>query len=99
MIIPHSAPEIHINRNENSIEACIYSARRFLYRIHCSSACYDILQKLGGYELSARGVTSIKGKTDQMTYWLVREDPYIRARRDGFKQYMTPTNILGGAYI
>ena len=52
-------------------------------RIHCSSACHDILQKLGGYELSARGVTSIKGKTDQMTYWLVREDPYIRARRDG----------------
>ena len=99
MIIPHSAPEIHINRNENSIEACIYSARRFLYRIHCSSACYDILQKLGGYELSARGVTSIKGKTDQMTYWLVREDPYIRARRDGGATlYMTSTNLLGAYF-
>ena len=52
-------------------------------RIHCSSTCYEILHRLGGYELSPKGVTSIKGKTDQMTYWLIREDPFIRAKREG----------------
>ncbi len=51
-----------------------------LFRIHCSSECRDILVKLGGYELTVRGVTSMKGKGDQVTYWLVGESAEIKKK-------------------
>ncbi|XP_059085457.1 guanylate cyclase 32E-like [Tigriopus californicus] len=50
-------------------------------KIHCSSSCYQILSKLGGYELEERGFVNIKGKGDQLTFWLLNEDPFIREQR------------------
>eukprot|EP00095_Tigriopus_kingsejongensis_P008339 maker-scaffold395_size185061-snap-gene-0.32 protein:Tk08339 transcript:maker-scaffold395_size185061-snap-gene-0.32-mRNA-1 annotation:"guanylate cyclase 32e" len=51
------------------------------HKIHCSFSCQQILSKLGGYELEERGFISLKGKGDQLTFWLLSEDPYIREQR------------------
>ncbi|GFR24019.1 atrial natriuretic peptide receptor 2 [Trichonephila clavata] len=45
-------------------------------RIHCSEACKQLLDKLGGYILEERGVISIKGKGEMSTYWLVGQEKY-----------------------
>ncbi|PSN49481.1 Atrial natriuretic peptide receptor 1, partial [Blattella germanica] len=50
-------------------------------RIHCSSECKAILERLGGYTLAERGLVRMKGKGDQHTYWLVGEDSARRAQR------------------
>ncbi|CAH2074151.1 unnamed protein product, partial [Iphiclides podalirius] len=53
-------------------------------KIHCSAACKSLLDQLGGYILEERGIVSMKGKRDQMTYWLRGEEAgaaAVRARR------------------
>lgn len=42
-------------------------------KIHCSAACKQLLDRLGGYILEERGEIKIKGKGDMITYWLVGE--------------------------
>ncbi|CAH0720734.1 unnamed protein product, partial [Brenthis ino] len=39
-------------------------------KIHCSGACKSLLDQLGGYVLEERGVVAMKGKRDQLTWWL-----------------------------
>ncbi|XP_045542882.1 guanylate cyclase 32E [Papilio machaon] len=50
-------------------------------KIHCSAACKTLLDKLGGYILEERGIVSMKGKRDQMTYWLRGEEAGAAAER------------------
>ncbi|XP_075969462.1 guanylate cyclase 32E isoform X3 [Anticarsia gemmatalis] len=50
-------------------------------KIHCSSACKVLLDQLGGYILEERGIVSMKGKRDQVTYWLRGEEPAAAAAR------------------
>ncbi|KAF4520109.1 hypothetical protein B566_EDAN010265 [Ephemera danica] len=50
-------------------------------RIHCSAECRELLKRLGGYELSERGMVAMKGKGERVTYWLTSEDPIMAAER------------------
>ncbi|KAH9502508.1 Receptor-type guanylate cyclase Gyc76C [Bulinus truncatus] len=43
-------------------------------KIHCSSSCKKILDRIGGFYLEERGMVSMKGKGTQLTYWLLGED-------------------------
>jgi len=49
-------------------------------RIHCSAPCKDILDRLGGYHFEDRGLTSVKGKGDMHTFWLVGQDDVTPAK-------------------
>lgn len=50
-------------------------------KIHCSGQCKELLDKLGGYVYEDRGMVPMKGKGDQNTFWLVREDQEARRKR------------------
>ncbi|XP_032675177.1 guanylate cyclase 32E isoform X2 [Odontomachus brunneus] len=50
-------------------------------KIHCSSETKQLLDELGGFTLVERGVVSMKGKGDRLTYWLIGEDPILRSQR------------------
>ncbi|XP_015172076.1 PREDICTED: guanylate cyclase 32E isoform X2 [Polistes dominula] len=50
-------------------------------KIHCSSETKKLLDKLGGFSLVERGIISMKGKGDRLTYWLMGEDPVYREER------------------
>ncbi|XP_055316774.1 guanylate cyclase 32E isoform X2 [Sitodiplosis mosellana] len=50
-------------------------------RIHCSSTCKQLLDKLGGYHSEERGEIQIKGKGKQVTYWLLGEDLHAHDTR------------------
>ncbi|KDR09970.1 Guanylate cyclase 32E, partial [Zootermopsis nevadensis] len=50
-------------------------------KVHCSSECKDLLDRVGGYIVAERGIVRMKGKGDQRTYWLLGEDPVHRERR------------------
>ncbi|XP_047528315.1 guanylate cyclase 32E isoform X1 [Vanessa atalanta] len=50
-------------------------------KIHCSGACKMLLDQLGGYVLEERGIVSMKGKRDQVTWWLRGEEPSAAAAR------------------
>lgn len=50
-------------------------------KIHCSKECKTLLDRLGGYQFTERGLVAMKGKTDQLTYWLIGEDASRGARR------------------
>ncbi|ESO09672.1 hypothetical protein HELRODRAFT_117164, partial [Helobdella robusta] len=39
-------------------------------KIHCSVDCKTILEKLGGYKLELRGMTSLKGRGEMITYFV-----------------------------
>ncbi|KZS07425.1 Guanylate cyclase [Daphnia magna] len=45
-------------------------------RIHISAATRELLNRLGGYIIEERGMTSIRGKGEMMTYWLVGEESW-----------------------
>ncbi|XP_071509396.1 speract receptor-like [Diadema antillarum] len=50
-------------------------------KIHCSSESKAILDEVGGYDLTERGLVFMKGKGDLMTYWITDQDPsYWRSR-------------------
>lgn len=40
-------------------------------KIHISPQCKEKLDKLGGYITEKRGIVSMKGKGDVVTYWLI----------------------------
>ncbi|KAK6170897.1 hypothetical protein SNE40_019184 [Patella caerulea] len=50
-------------------------------KIHCSQQVKDHLDNLGGYDVMERGVVNMKGKGEQITYWIVGEDIEKRRRR------------------
>ncbi len=52
-------------------------------KIHCSTACKQLLDRLGGYILEERGEIKIKGKGDMVTYWLVGEKAGNHIRQRG----------------
>ncbi|KAK3519262.1 hypothetical protein QTP70_023123 [Hemibagrus guttatus] len=39
-------------------------------KIQCSSSVFYLLEEIGGYTLTCRGVLQVKGKGDMVTYWL-----------------------------
>lgn len=40
-------------------------------KIHISPQCKEKLDELGGYVTQKRGIVSMKGKGDVVTYWLI----------------------------
>ncbi|XP_012260738.2 guanylate cyclase 32E isoform X3 [Athalia rosae] len=50
-------------------------------KIHCSWETKRLLDELGGFNLVERGVVSMKGKGERLTYWLIGEDPFLREQR------------------
>lgn len=50
-------------------------------KIHCSSETKQLLDALGGFSLVERGIVSMKGKGERLTYWLIDEDPLLRSKR------------------
>ena len=50
-------------------------------KIHCTETFRQVLDKLGGYETTERGIIQIKGKGEMKTYWLVGESENRKFRR------------------
>ncbi|RZF40474.1 hypothetical protein LSTR_LSTR000353 [Laodelphax striatellus] len=50
-------------------------------RIHCSSQCKALLDRLKGYRFAERGLVGMKGKGEVLTYWLLGEDAEWRQKR------------------
>ncbi|GAU94365.1 hypothetical protein RvY_06150-3 [Ramazzottius varieornatus] len=50
-------------------------------KIHCSPQCKEILDELGGYVVEPRGMVYMKGKGEQLTYWLTDEDERQKQQR------------------
>ncbi|KAK0087232.1 hypothetical protein PV325_001474 [Microctonus aethiopoides] len=50
-------------------------------KIHCSQETKRLLDQLGGFHLIERGIVSMKGKGDRLTYWLIGEDSIQREER------------------
>ncbi|XP_076232200.1 guanylate cyclase 32E isoform X1 [Calliopsis andreniformis] len=71
-------------------------------KIHCSSETKDLLDQLGGFSVVERGLVSMKGKGERLTYWLIGEDPMLReertmereTRRNGSTKKHSATNPL-----
>lgn len=51
-------------------------------KIHCSAQTKNLLDQLGGFKLTERGIVPMKGKKDQLTYWLTGEDVMMRKQRE-----------------
>ncbi|XP_014300035.1 guanylate cyclase 32E [Microplitis demolitor] len=63
-------------------------------KIHCSQETKKLLDKLGGFNLIERGIISMKGKGERLTYWLIGEDPIQRAERTSDR--LERKNGIGG---
>ena len=68
-------------------------------KIHVSSQCKALLDALGGYTLTERGLVSMKGKGEQLTFWLLEEDSRVRELRtrtsdDSGVQTETPSEAV-----
>ncbi|KAG6800192.1 guanylate cyclase 32E [Apis mellifera caucasica] len=50
-------------------------------KIHCSGETKVLLDQLGGFKIVERGLVSMKGKGERLTYWLIGEDPILREER------------------
>lgn len=50
-------------------------------KIHCSNETKQLLDELEGFSLVERGIISLKGKGERLTYWLIGEDPILRNKR------------------
>lgn len=55
-------------------------------KIHCSAPFKDILDRIKGYYLEDRGITSVKGKGDMSTFWLTGQDESTPARLRSLKK-------------
>ncbi|KAK2714835.1 hypothetical protein QYM36_009141 [Artemia franciscana] len=47
-------------------------------KVHCSSECKLLLDKLGGYQFERRGPVKMKGKGEKLTYWLIGQEAECR---------------------
>ncbi|XP_077991652.1 speract receptor-like [Glandiceps talaboti] len=47
-------------------------------KIHVSTQCKEILDKIGGYATVERGFVTMKGKGEVKTHWLIDQDPSFR---------------------
>ncbi|XP_064595045.1 guanylate cyclase 32E-like [Liolophura sinensis] len=71
-------------------------------KIHCSEQCKDLLDQLGGYDVTDRGLVSMKGKGSVRTFWVVGEDPEKRRNREAQRgaprasenDFLSPFDIL-----
>lgn len=55
-------------------------------KIHISQQCKNALDKLGGYIVEQRGLVSMKGKGEVLTYWLIgATDKAIQRREVNFR--------------
>ncbi|XP_022091375.1 speract receptor-like [Acanthaster planci] len=50
-------------------------------KIHCSKEIKENLDKIGGYTIEERGLVSMKGKGELLTYWLVGQDENYRREK------------------
>ncbi|KAH3863877.1 hypothetical protein DPMN_026882, partial [Dreissena polymorpha] len=50
-------------------------------KIHCSVPCKRLLDLLGGYIVRERGIVSMKGKGEVLTFWLLGENKQRRLTR------------------
>ncbi|XP_024220627.1 guanylate cyclase 32E [Bombus impatiens] len=50
-------------------------------KIHCSRETKELLDQVGGFKIVERGLVSMKGKGERLTYWLIGEDPILREER------------------
>ncbi|CAK9821911.1 Guanylate cyclase 32E [Anthophora retusa] len=50
-------------------------------KIHCSKETKSLLDQLGGFSVIERGLVSMKGKGERLTYWLIGEDSILREER------------------
>jgi hypothetical protein len=77
-----SALKIHVNIIIVDIFMCWFNILLVsALKIHVSKSCKALLDSLGGYQMVERGFVSMKGKGEQLTYWLVDEDVRIRESR------------------
>jgi class 3 adenylate cyclase len=51
-------------------------------RTHVSPTCAKLLEELGGYHLEERGLVSMKGKGEVLTYWLKGKDGFNKSLPD-----------------
>lgn len=51
-------------------------------KIHISQQCKNALDKIGGYNIEQRGLVSMKGKGDVLTYWLTGATDTAIQRRE-----------------
>ncbi|XP_054008171.1 guanylate cyclase 32E [Hylaeus anthracinus] len=51
-------------------------------KIHCSAETKELLDQLNGFSVVERGLVSMKGKGERLTYWLIGEDPILREERN-----------------
>lgn len=91
-------------RNSKMIQLFYFPTISFLpaLKIHCSSETKKLLDQLGGFSVVERGLVSMKGKGERLTYWLIGEDPMLREertrerenRRNGYGRKNNGTNPL-----
>jgi len=65
-------------------------------KIHCSTACKQLLERLDGYILEERGEIRIKGKGDMITYWLVGEKDNHRNFRTTRSNHQPKSSLRNG---
>ncbi|XP_069939156.1 receptor-type guanylate cyclase Gyc76C isoform X4 [Cherax quadricarinatus] len=59
-------------------------------RIHISEQCHNALKKLGGYVMEERGLVSMKGKGEVLTFWLNSATPEAIQRRECTESLSAP---------
>lgn len=68
---------MHLNHENNYVFFSVSALK-----IHCSSQCKALLDRLKGYKLVERGLVGMKGKGDVLTYWLIGEETEWRKKRN-----------------
>ncbi|XP_017767017.1 PREDICTED: guanylate cyclase 32E-like [Eufriesea mexicana] len=56
-------------------------------KIHCSGETKELLDQLGGFGIVERGLVSMKGKGERLTYWLIGEDSILREERSREREH------------
>lgn len=67
-------------------------------RIHISEQCYKALEALGGYEMEERGLVTMKGKGEVLTYWLLRANYKAIQRNANDAEQLPPLLFQPGEY-
>ncbi|XP_068223706.1 receptor-type guanylate cyclase Gyc76C-like isoform X3 [Palaemon carinicauda] len=71
-------------------------------RIHISEECKNALERLGGYEIEERGLVTMKGKGEVLTFWLNAALPSAVQRKPGniepAQPFLSQTNGCDNEY-